>query len=281
MNAIMVAVNYTDLLAITLPYNRHHFEDMWIVTDHASHLGICQILADTGIKAGTHVTDAFYRNGATFNKWLALEEGLDAMGREGWICLMDADVLWPKSLQVRDQYETLKMWNGDGPTTYIDQGQLCTPRRRMWAEWPSLPPFGCNWNQRYGEPMALPLEQDWTSFPLHRQEREFAGYSQIFHANDPVLGPVPWHQADWKHAGGADSFFQQKWPAERKVRPPFEVLHLGPAGQNWVGRATPLVDGTVLPGSAERLDYSGRRLWAERRANRAAGRDQFDGERLK
>jgi hypothetical protein len=33
LRAIMVAVNYSDLLSITLPYNRHHFDQVMIVTN--------------------------------------------------------------------------------------------------------------------------------------------------------------------------------------------------------------------------------------------------------
>ena len=32
MNAILVCVDYSDLLAITLPHNRHHFNKVMVVT---------------------------------------------------------------------------------------------------------------------------------------------------------------------------------------------------------------------------------------------------------
>lgn len=275
MRAIMVCVDYADLLAITLPYNRHHFEDVMVVTSNGDR-ATQDVCARLGVRM--FPTSSFYADGATFNKWRALEEGLDAYGRHGWLCIMDADVLWPKNVLIP--------FRGPGkreiPGACI--GNLYTPIRRMWEDWPQLSPLmGANFHKVGGfmeeRAYPIPLESEWSKFPIHRNLSEFAGYSQIFHTSDPVLGPAPWHEVDWKHAGGADSFFQAKWPAERKVRPPFEILHLGPAGMNWYGRATPLVDGTVPEDAGEKLAAVSK-IWSGRRENRAAGRDQFEGEKI-
>lgn len=230
MRAILVCVDYADLLAVTVPYNRHHFEEVLVVTaqrDDATR-ELCRALDVRCL-----VTNSFYSDGAVFNKWRALEEGLDHYGRRGWLCVMDADVLWPR---------------GAGPLLrpLLRPGRLYTPLRRM-APWPLVElngrPTGC-----------LPPEETWPSYPLHRNVAEWAGYTQVFHADDPHLGPAPWHETNWRHAGGADSMFQLKWPRGHKVRPPFEVLHLGPAGTNWCGRASPYADGTVPAGAAGRVD---------------------------
>lgn len=247
LKGIMVCVDYADLLALTLPYNRHHFHQLMVVTTEQD-----RATRELAVKHHCLVyeTDAFYRNGATFNKWLALEEGLDRLGRDGWMCIMDADVCWPKIV----------------PTVDLKVGKLYTPERRMC---PTIP-------------QVIPSEDLWGSYELHRNRAEWAGYSQIFHAKDPVLKGAGqyWHEIDWKHAGGADSFFQMRWDPKDKVRPPFEVLHLGLAGHNWFGRATPLADGTVLDGSEERMQMSTRKIWEQRRVNRANGLDQFDGEKI-
>lgn len=286
----MVAVDYTDILSITLPYNRHHFDAVWIVTDTKTFqkdMAFRDLVCNN--EAVCFVTDIFYRDGATFNKWAALEQGLDAMGRHGWICIADADVLWPKLVQFRDSeiglFCSVDDWQG---CCSFEKGNLYSPLRRMWNEWPSRP-RGIGFQTP--DCRSMPPENEWNRFPLHRNVGEFAGYSQIFHAEDPVLGLPPWHQVDWKHCGGADSFFQAKWGSQvgwkpgmpqqssRKVRPPFEVLHLGQAGQNWYGRATTLADGST-PGDAAEKARLTRNIWVGRQRNRAAGRDQFDGERL-
>lgn len=245
MRAILVSVNYSDLLAITLPYNRHHFTDVMVITSHQDVENIRSIC--WGCRAGILTTDLFYQDGATFNKWRALEWGLDQMGRHGWICIMDADVLWPKN-------------GSDILKRYLRPGFLYTPLRRMFTDLTK----------------PLPPENEWNRYPIHRNVNEWAGYSQVFHASDTVLGNPPWHDTTWLHAGGSDSFFQMKWPRHRKIRPPFHVLHLGPAGENWFGRSTPLLDGTI-PEQAEERKEMVRQMWANRRK---VGRGKFDEEKI-
>jgi hypothetical protein len=220
MNAVIVSVDYADLLAVTLPYNRAHFDRVLVITDGMK--GDKEVALQHGCEV--YLTDAFYRYNTPFNKFLALEEGLDASDfRKGWMAFLDADIVWPK--------HTPGMMD-------LKIGNLYTPLRRVAAN-PSV---------------VIPIQEyKWVDFPHHNPHEEFAGYTQIFHANDPCLpANPPWHQTDWIHAGGADSFFQQLWPGNRKIRPPFEVLHLGPVGVNWFGRTVKRLDGTVPAESEER-----------------------------
>ncbi len=227
MRAVIVCVDFADILALTLPWNRHHFDNVLVITSPEDTS--TQQVAEFN-QATTFLTDSFFQDGADFAKWKALEEGLDFFGRHGWLCLMDADIAWPKQI--------------DWSLLHFDDcsalGYLFTPLRRMMTETQGL--------------TTIPPESEWSKLPLHPQQQEWAGYTQIFHASDPVLGPPPWHQVDWKHAGGADSFFQAKWPTERKVRPPFEVLHIGQSGVNWCGRTTQRLDGTTPPEARQRRD---------------------------
>lgn len=246
-NAILVSVDYTDLLRLTLPRNRHHFDKVLVVTSTENYEHVRAVARPCG--ALVYGTNAFYEQGAQFNKWLALEEGLDALGRRGWLCVMDADVVWPGVL----------------PDFQLRRGCLYAPYRRMMNDLADLSVGG------------LPPEERWLEYLRHPNVGEFAGYSQIFHAGDPVLGDPPWHEVDWRHAGGADSYFQARWPTDRKVRLPFEVLHLGPAGVNWCGRATPYVGGGCHEDAAARARQT--RAYVSGRARRA-GTDRHGHERL-
>ncbi len=285
MRAILVSVDYADLLRITLPYNIHHFEEAWVVTsksDPETAKAVMEMQARQ-LPVSIFATDAFYDDGAVFNKWKALEQGLDAMGRHGWLVVMDADILWPKWLRQAEGTDGLTFYReiGEPVSNIVQPGQLCTPLRRMMT---TLPPMclKCSgtgmidttdannkiWRTKTPcdckQGMRLPAENEWSRFPLHPNGGEWAGYSQIFHASDPVLGPPPWHEVNWRHCGGADSFFQKRWSPERKVRPPWEVLHLGEAGVNWAGRATPYLDGT-MPANADQKRQQVRNFIRSRR----------------
>lgn len=221
MRAFLVSVSYSDLLAITIPHNRHHFKSVTIVTSEEDQKEV-SILCRT-YDCDVVATNLFYDDRADFNKWKALEWALDLKGRYGVICLMDADILWPKEVEL-----------------YPELGKLYTPRRRIIQT-------------QYIASHGVPNEENWKLFPLFN-EKEFAGYSQIFHAEDKVLQETPWHETNWRHAGGADSFFQMKWETNDKIRPDFEVLHIGSPGINWCGRAGELTSGELPEGFEKRRD---------------------------
>jgi hypothetical protein len=252
MRAILISVDYSDILALTLPANRSNFTEVTVVTstaDYPNVLAIAEPLACRVI-----ATDLFYKDGADFNKWAALEFGLDCIGREGWLAILDADIVWPKDASIH-----LKR--------ILRPGYLYCPRRRMMTDISSLATQG------------IPDESTWHQYPLHRQEREFAGYSQIFHADDPVLrrSSPPWHDTRWLHGGGSDSAFQAKWSEQHKIRPPFHVLHIGPAGTNWCGRSSAYIDGTVPEKGQERYQKLSRYMQGRRRGGRG---DPFAHEKL-
>lgn len=247
MNGIMVCVDFSDLLSITLPYNRHHFDRLVVVTS-SKDTATYDIAIEN--RAIPFVTDAFYENSAHFNKFKALEQGLDYLGREGWICILDCDILWPKKIPVELNTRKIGITGKEWVKEFCQVGCLYTPRRRMMVD----------------ITQPIPSEDKWKQFPLHAQYVEWAGYTQIFHSRDTALGTPPWHEIDWVHAGGGDSFFQAKWPKQMKIRPIWEVLHLGPSGENWIGRVTKRTDGS-LPERADAKRAELQQLIRKRRSN--------------
>jgi hypothetical protein len=254
MHAITVSVGYTDILTITLPVQRRHFDRFMVVTSSADAPNVMPLCREND--AVMYVTDSFYEgqpDGETyFRKWKALEEGLDYMrgGGQFWLAVLDADIVWPRQLP-------------GGWKESLRVGCLYTPLRRMMTDITGLTKD------------TVPPESEWGRFPVHRNVAEWAGYSQIFHTSDPVLPKPPWYDTRWVHAGGADSFLQARWPMERKVRPPWECLHLGSSGTNWFGRASRLVDGTEPVNSQALTD----RLVTTVRA-RQHGPNRFDHEKI-
>ena len=238
MRAILVSVDYADLLAECLPRNRHHFSEVMVVTTPGDMLS--QEVASAN-NCRFFTTDIFYAGGAVFNKFAAMEQALDEFGRNGLMCIMDADIIWPRNL----------------PRHNFKRGRLYTPRRRMLHD----------------STADIPPESEWQRLPLNR-EGEFPGYSQIFHADDPVLPSPPWHETNWRHAGGADSAFQNLWPRSKKLRPVWEVLHIGESFRNWCGRSTRYRDGSVPELANERAKMV-RRFISDRQRS-----GSFDHEKL-
>lgn len=209
MKAFMVCVNYADFLKITLPHNLHHFEEIHVVTsldDNETTL-LCSDIPKVKLTR----TNAFYENGATFNKWAGLEELLanqnHGKGREELWCVMDADILFPQHLEER----------------WFPKDRLTTPLRRSYN----------------GPVRLIPKENTWASQPLDVVNGHWSGYAHFFWTDDRRLFSIPWYDSvRYTNAAGADSAFMRRWPMSQRVRPPFTVLHLGESKRNWDGRVT-------------------------------------------
>lgn len=212
---IVTCVGYDDLLEITLRRNMKHFSECCVVTSLDDSRTFDVASSIPGVKIFR--TDAFTRYGAKFNKGLAMEEGLDFFGRHDWMLIWDADIILPDVMDL----------------SAVESGMLYGASRRIVAD-----------VVRYKSSMSF------ESFPL-TEETEFAGFFQLFNADDPVLSVRPWYDVTFIHAGGGDSFFQTLWPASKKVRLPIEVLHLGPKDTNWFGRVSIRIDGIKLQDSEE------------------------------
>lgn len=204
MKAICASVHYADFLAITLPANAKHFDDMLVVTD-SSDLETVDVVVSVP-NARCFITDLFHANESRFNKGLAMEAGFDVLGREGWIVVWDADILMPDVMD----FSTCEIGN-----LYSPYRRICRTRDRMNDAWETFP---------YGTEIA---------------NDEFAGYFQLFHADDPLLRFHPWYDGTkWTTARGCDSEFWWRWPKDQRIRPNWDVLHLGPERLNWNGRVT-------------------------------------------
>lgn len=241
MHCYTVCVDYWDFLAITLPKMAKWFGDVTIITapDQPEHTVLPNIRR--------YSTDAFYRDGAVFNKGRAIEECWQDNPPTGWVCVIDADILLP-DIPSTDAFPDLEV------------GNLYSPRRRQYfllAD--SNSPM---WGRTQTGPKPDRL---WDNFTLVDDSiTRCPGFMQVFHTADPVLRTRPWYPTHWKHAGGCDSDFCEKWPKARQKRLDFDVLHLGESRKNWCGRVTPLPDGSVLSTAADR-EQAMRFMFAQRR----------------
>jgi len=215
MKAIIVCVDYWDYLKVTLPWNKEHFSRIVVVTSHEDRR-TQQVVKAIG-SAECWVTNAFYRDGHPFNKGRAIEEAFDVLGREGWFCQLDADVLIPKDADLNDGVEI---------------GRLYLAKRRLGPELDQ-------WHEH----------TDWSKWPEIDQRLYQSGCLQVFHSDDVVLARRPWYPCHWKHAGGSDIEFIEKWPIWHRRYYTWDVLHLGPVRENWWGRHTPFPNGALPAGA--------------------------------
>ena len=208
---ICVGEWYARLRGICAWRNMRHLVSNLVVTDAAT-----EPLIDLAPGERLFVTDAFWRPDADgvrprFNKGLAMEEGLDALGRHGWILIHDADILLPDAL----------------PLDTIAPGTLYGARRRVLEDVSRWSP-GFHWGEAPGAADGSPI-----------------GFFQLFHASDPNLPRVDpaaplrkyWYDPHFGHAGGGDAYFLNHWPFASRKLLPIHVLHLGPIDTNWFGCA--------------------------------------------
>lgn len=148
-----------------------------------------------------HLTDAFTRNGAAFNKGLAMEEALGTMIWDDWILFFDVDIA-PHPGWLLAFTEAPQMGYLYGAT-------------RLNA--PDL--------QSVFDPHLPPVSDDRLGY----------GYFQLFHSKDPKVQHRPLLDTCWRHAGNYDSNFLLSFRSMVKDAG-FSVWHIGPQHENWYGK---------------------------------------------
>lgn len=206
MRVVIPAVDYADMIEATLPAWRRLFPAATLVVVTAKH-DRATIAATRAAGAALLVTDAWYRNGARFDKARALDEAFDFPERPaGEICIaIDADV-YPFGAFDPDAI-------GPGVLYSVDRFYVDTPA--TLARLVARP--------------ALVLEE------LDRMTagRRGPGYFQAFRARpDLSFGSYP-------DAGYYDLEFHRHFGGV-EVLEGFHVGHLGrKSGKNWSGRTLP------------------------------------------
>ena len=194
LSGLTVSVDYADLLAKSLPLWFQGCDKLLVVTTARDKATIDLCSNYDGILV--HITDAFYRYGAVFNKGLAISEAIEVFDYlDDWMLLFDADVIPTQG------------WRGIVETSGIQPGNLYGARRVM---------------------------EDGTGNP--HDNWELPGYFQLFHATDQNVQRRPLMDCSWIHAGGFDSEFQARWTREHKHRLSLTLTHQGQHGRNWFGR---------------------------------------------
>ena len=245
IQGVVVSVGFDDMLALTLDQHRGNFDKVLVVTTPED--AATQNVA-AAYSCDVHITSAFYTDGATFNKGAALWDAIAAAEPlRCWMVVFDSDIIMPTIL---DQWVS----------KYAKVGTLYVPHRIM------VPVDKVD--DLLSERVAL------SCFKVNG-ELEYAGYCQIFHTDDTHLS-IPWYCLNWRHAGGYDSEFALRWPKTLRVRPPWQVIHIGDAGINWHGRTSVRLDGAMPTTPGCPLTSGAHRQKAQE--NMFSRREEYPGE---
>ncbi len=239
LSYVTVCVNYLDLLRVSMHHNvsAAAFDDYVVVTSQND------IATINWAQSQPHVTpvytDAFYRNGATFNKGLALAEGLNALRSictPEWVCAMDAD-----TFVLPDWRAQIVGTPENPPKVQLDKEWLYGAERVLVPTW-----------QEY--------ERLWTDdLGTFESPKGFAfGWLQLFHwqsqafqsriaAGEMYPSGRDCTEIDWKFHlpwGSLEPGYESA--KGRIAKLPFKVINLGPHGANHTGRrSAPFVPPTV------------------------------------
>lgn len=216
---ITVCVNYLDFFALSYQHNKSEFDEFIVVTDLKD-----KATEDYCIKNNIKVvkTDAFYKNGAVFNKGLAINEAFKVLDKPEWIAFMDAD-------------------------TFV------SPNFKK-----SLPPLDKEFF--YGaRRVLLPTFADYVKLSKAESLKDFEipmgagfGWFQLFHWDSSVVkaSKIDELYPSFPDARESDWMFRNKWgdyvhgSNYTKVygnytELPILVYNLGEHGKNHFGRVTP------------------------------------------
>ncbi len=224
IDVAIVCVNYADFLNITLKRNIKIIPSIYVLTSGNDEDTIKYV---EQTEAKLVITDAWYRDGAVFNKSLALNEWLDVRETESnnqWVLLLDADILLhEKSMEyIKD----------------LDPHKLYSAKRRMCysqLDWVRYKSGKKKWNDFEIEVHEVIDGKVWG----HRPTANPAGMCGYFQMWNPGKSSGSKMLPQSTTAGGYDADFAMSFEDEnRRYIDGLEVIHLGDPYTNWKGRVS-------------------------------------------
>lgn len=230
IDAITTSVGYADILAHTLPRNKHQFDSMLVVT--APEDKATQKVCDH-YRVPYHATDAFRTRWGQFCKGAAINEGLAKMAKDAWICHLDSDIALPPTAR-----ESLEIAQLPSDSIYgIDR--LECKSYEDWHAFLDAPEPLISGNDFMIDMTHAPFQMGTRVQMAHRGGYIPIGFFQLWHADSGILKYPEGHT----DAGREDSHFAALWPrGKRALIPEILCYHLeseqAVMGANWKGRTT-------------------------------------------
>jgi hypothetical protein len=240
IEAVLVCVNFSDVLAHTLPLNKKHFDRMVVVTDEGD--------AATWTMCRHHhvecvTTNDFYRQDHAFNKGRGINAGLERLGRKDWLIQIDADiVLPPRFRELVEGVCQLEAENIYG----IDR--LMCPDFDAWIQYVAAPVC-----QHPDEIFVIPEPFRMGARVAKLGDDGFTpiGFFQMWNVASGIVD----YPVEHGIGGRADMAHALRWPRHRRVLIPEIIgIHLegpiAPGQKNWRGRVMgPFGPVAIAPGS--------------------------------
>ena len=227
LEAVIVCVDYGDILRVTLPYNKPLFNNLVVVTaphdyetqDLCKYYNVCCV-----------VTDKFYEDGAVFNKAKGINEGFKRLTKIDWVLHLDADIMLPANFRQickeeqlqKDAIYGIDRVNVIGKENILN---LLLTKDTQIKEW-----------------TYLDLETEFSpASRLHNINKGYncIGYFQLFHQS--YLNQPKWYPETHTTAARTDVAFQNQWPLNKRLLYPGIIgYHIeteeSENGVNWNGR---------------------------------------------
>jgi Glycosyl transferase family 2 len=229
LECVIICVDYSDFLEITLEHNVHHFDRIVVVTSHTDKntQDVCRKFSIDCV-----CTDVFYEGGNTFSKGLGINIGLGHLRCTGWVLHMDADVILPDNFRQMLRKSALKSCNIYGADRVSIIG------RNQYNNLKNHTNFKIQHQYRFLLNVPSGLQQ---GARLIHNECGYApiGYFQLWWG--PLGRRYPTVQQD--SAEHTDVMHALQWPrVNRILLPTIIVYHLesepSKMGANWKGRTT-------------------------------------------
>lgn len=219
LEAVLVCVNYSDILKITLPKNIHFFDKINVITNYndTETIKLCEYY-----KVDMTITDRMYENEKDdFNKGKAINEGIKNLSKKDWLIIIDADMTFSDNL--RNELEKISDIN----KIYGMPRYMC----KTYEEW-----------EKY-----LVDKSIISSWPCQKRRCIGVGFFQMSNFNSDIMKQKTndelWYSEMWGHCGRSDRFFWRSWPdnLRSKIKNAYGI-HLGDDSfqANWRGRTTKL-----------------------------------------
>ncbi len=225
IECVIVSINYSDILAYTLPNNRQLFNKVVVVTDTKDKdtKRLCDIY---GVKCVQ--TDIFYENGNKIDKGAGITEGLKYLDMDGYVMQLDADIwIHPYSFKL---LRSLKL----NPQFLYGCDRIMIESFKDWSDFIQMPDI-------YKENWLIDLSRytigSRISFNHTGDNWHVLGFFQMW---NPKTSGVYCYPSN-NDVSQSDLIFSSSWHRSwRVLLPEVVVVHLeegkSATGKNWLGR---------------------------------------------